>query len=312
MDAILLRQPVAWFLVTATRRRRVAGHQGGFRRTRLCRLFELRLLQERTGRQQTRAGGVAEILRTTRAFAVRSKEERADVVYLPKAEQERRQMLTARQVTDIAVIDIMQLVNADLAVATTLAHAFRLAGTQLLSLDSRELGSFVMRTDSGPHCGLVLFDSMPGGDGHVAELLESATDWIGKLIDDLFVNEAHHQRCVSACLDCLLSYETQFDHDQGLLARATTWEFWDCLRNHRAWSSSASHASPRALARNVRNRGFGTVSTGSLGTGATKAKAVGSAITSGKEHVARRPQTAAGSERATAVAYCALERSGES
>ena len=52
--------------------------------------------------------------------------------------------------------------------ATTLAHAFRLAGTQLLSLDSRELGSFVMRTDSGPHCGLVLFDSMPGGAGHVA------------------------------------------------------------------------------------------------------------------------------------------------
>ena len=159
----------------------------------------------------------------------------------------RRQMLTARQVTDIAVIDIPQLANADLAVATTLAHAFRLAGTQLLSLDSRELGSFVMRTDSGPHCGLVLFDSMPGGDGHVAELLESATDWIGKLIDDLFVNEAHHQRCVSACLDCLLSFETQFDHDQGLLARAVTWEFWDGLRNHRTWSSSASHASPRAI-----------------------------------------------------------------
>ena len=156
----------------------------------------------------------------------------------------RRQMLTARQVTDIAVIDVPQLVNADLAVATTLAHAFRLAGTQLLSLDSRELGSFVMPTDSGPHCGLVLFDSMPGGAGHVAELLESAADWIGKLTDVLFVNEAHHERCISACLDCLLSYETQFDHDQGLLARAITWEFWDCLRNHRPWSSSASHAPP--------------------------------------------------------------------
>jgi hypothetical protein len=159
----------------------------------------------------------------------------------------RRQMLTARQVTDIAVIDVPQLVNADLAVATTLAHAFRLAGTQLLSLDSRELGSFVRPTDSGPHCGLVLFDSMPGGAGHVAELLESAADWIGRLTDVLFVNEAHHERCISACLDCLLSYETQFDHDQGLLARAITWEFWDCLRNHRAWSNSASHASPQVL-----------------------------------------------------------------
>lgn len=155
----------------------------------------------------------------------------------------RRQLLTARQVTDIAVIEIPQLVNADLAVATTLAHAFRLAGAQLLSLDSRELGSFVMPTDAGPHCGLILFDTMPGGAGHVAELLESASDWIRKLTDVLFVDQAHHERCVSACLDCLLSYETQFDHDEGLLSRATAWEFWDCLRNHRAWSSSASHAS---------------------------------------------------------------------
>ncbi len=153
----------------------------------------------------------------------------------------RRQLLTARQVTDIAVIDIPQLVNADLAVATTMAHAFRLAGAQLLSLDSRELGSFVMSTDAGPNCGLVLFDTMPGGAGHVAELLELASDWVRKLTDVLFVNQAHHGRCISACLDCLLSYEAQFDHDQGLLSRLKTWEFWDCLRNHRNWSSSATH-----------------------------------------------------------------------
>ena len=143
----------------------------------------------------------------------------------------RRQLLTARQVTDIAVIDIPQLVNADLAVATTLAHAFRLAGAQLLSLDSRELGSFVMPTDSGPHCGLVLFDSMPGGAGHVAELLELARGWIDCLTNILFINEAHHQRCITACLDCLLSYETQFDHDAGLLARSAAWSFWNALRN---------------------------------------------------------------------------------
>jgi hypothetical protein len=159
----------------------------------------------------------------------------------------RRQMLTARQVTDIAIIDVPQLVNADLAVATTLAHAFRLAGTQLLSLESRELGSFVMRTDHGPNCGLVLFDTMPGGAGHVAELLESATEWIGKLTDVVFVNQSHHDRCVSACLDCLLSYEAQFDHDQGLLARAVTWEFWHCLRDHRRWSGSSTQSPPQPL-----------------------------------------------------------------
>ena len=149
----------------------------------------------------------------------------------------RRQMLTARQVTDIAIIDVPQLVNADLAVATTLAHAFRLAGTQLLSLDSREVGSFVMSTDSGPNCGLVLFDTMPGGAGHVGELLESASEWIERLTDVLFVNQAHHERCVSACLDCLLSYETQFDHDLGLLARAATWGFLQSLRAEQMWTT---------------------------------------------------------------------------
>jgi hypothetical protein len=142
----------------------------------------------------------------------------------------RRQMLTARQVTDIAIIDVPQLVNADLAVAITLAHSFRLAGTQLLSLDSREIGSFVMSTDSGLNCGLVLFDTMPGGAGHVGALIEAASDWLDKLSDILFINQAHHQRCISACLDCLLSYETQFDHDLGLLARAATWDFFQRLR----------------------------------------------------------------------------------
>lgn len=158
----------------------------------------------------------------------------------------RRQMLTARQVTDIAIIDVPQLVNADLAVATTLAHAFRLAGTQLLSLDSREVGSFVMSTDSGPNCGLVLFDTMPGGAGHVGELLESASEWIERLTDVLFVNQAHHERCVSACLDCLLSYETQFDHDLGLLAREATWGFLQSLRTNQMWTPGKPLSPTRA------------------------------------------------------------------
>ena len=150
------------------------------------------------------------------------------------------QLLTARQVTDIVILDIPQLANSEPAMATTLAHGLRLAGTQLLNLDSRELGSFVMQTDAGPHCGLVLFDSVPGGAGHVAELLESADAWFQKTSDALFVSKAHHERCVSACLDCLLSFETQFDHDAGLLARADSCEFWNCLRSNQPWSSSSA------------------------------------------------------------------------
>lgn len=156
----------------------------------------------------------------------------------------RHQFLTARQVTDIVVIDVPQLAATNLSVATTMAHAFRLAGTRLLSLDSRELGSFVMATDAGDHCGLVIFDSMPGGAGHVAALLDTADEWVRFVGDALFVSEEHHQRCVAACLDCLLSFETQFDHDQGLLARAETWRFWDKLRNGRSSNSNRNSQQP--------------------------------------------------------------------
>jgi hypothetical protein len=156
----------------------------------------------------------------------------------------RHQLLTARQVTDIVVLDVPQLVNADLAVATTLAHAFRLAGTRLLNLDSRELGSFVMSTDAGPNCGVVLFDSMPGGAGHVAELLESPAAWIEQVTDALIVTEAHHRHCVTACLDCLLSFESQYDHDQGLLHRARTWAFWDQLRSGKIHAAGLSGERP--------------------------------------------------------------------
>ena len=135
-----------------------------------------------------------------------------------------------------------------------------------------------MPTDNGPHCGLVLFGSMPDGAGHVAELLESASDWIGKLTDVLFVGEAHHERCVSACLDCLLSYETQFDHDQGLLASHHLEVLGLSPQSPGVVRQRVSRVAARAPVRLVRNRCFGTLSTGSLGTGATKAKVVGSPI----------------------------------
>lgn len=155
----------------------------------------------------------------------------------------RHQLLTARQITDIVVLNIPHLINSDLSVATTLAHAFRLAGTRLLNLDSRELGALVIPTDSGPHCGIVLFDSMPGGAGHVAELLESANDWVAAVTQSLFVTNSHHERCITACLDCLLSFETQFDHDQGLLNRGLAWTFWESLRQGSIASSSTPPSS---------------------------------------------------------------------
>jgi DEAD/DEAH box helicase domain-containing protein len=142
------------------------------------------------------------------------------------ANELRQQLLTARQTTDIVIIDIPSLGNDNRDIATTIAHSLRLAGARLLGLDSRELGSFVTATNSGSNCGIVIFDSVPGGAGHVTELLSLSVEWSELVKDVLFVSASHHSNCVSACLNCLLSFETQFDHQKGLLARAKTWEFW--------------------------------------------------------------------------------------
>ena len=149
------------------------------------------------------------------------------------ANELRQQLLTARQTTDIVIIDVPQLRDGNLDIATTIAHSLRLAGARSLGLDSRELGSFVTATNSGSTCGIVIFDSVPGGAGHVTELLAFSKKWVEMVEEVLFVNELHHSNCVSACLNCLLSFETQFDHDMGLLARARTWDFWQQLRNDR-------------------------------------------------------------------------------
>ena len=146
------------------------------------------------------------------------------------ANELRQQLLTARQTTDIVIVDVPQLGDGNLDIATTIAHSLRLAGARLLGLDSRELGSFVTATNSGSTCGIVIFDSVPGGAGHVTELLALSNKWVEMVEEVLFVDESHHLNCVSACLNCLLSFETQFDHDMGLLARARTWDFWQQLR----------------------------------------------------------------------------------
>ena len=51
------------------------------------------------------------------------------------------------------------------------------------------------------------------------ELLEYGRDWLKQTKEVLFVDSTHDQRCKSACLDCLLSFETQDAMHQGFLSR---------------------------------------------------------------------------------------------
>lgn len=134
----------------------------------------------------------------------------------------RNQTLAAREITDICWLDFSQALDEqanDVGLITTIAHALRLAGAQMLELDTRELGVVVINS-----LGIVIYDNVPGGAGHVRELLSLAKDWLVKAQEILFVNEQHNARCKTACLDCLLSFESQDIFKNGLLKREYTFQ----------------------------------------------------------------------------------------
>ena len=135
----------------------------------------------------------------------------------------RNQTLAAREVTDVLLLDFSKCLGkrrADLPLVTTLGYGLHRAAAQMLQLDGRELGVVTIPSgDSGRGLGALLYDNVPGGAGHVRELLEYGSDWLELTREVLFVDEAHDQRCKSACLDCLLSFETQDAMRQGNLNR---------------------------------------------------------------------------------------------
>jgi Lhr-like helicase len=125
----------------------------------------------------------------------------------------RNQILAARETTDVLLLDFSGCLGhgaADDSLVTTLAYAFQRSGTQLLELDSRELGVLVVPTGEGGRArGAVLYDNVPGGAGHVRELIAQEEQWLQTTRQVLYVDSEHNARCETACLDCLLSFDAQ-------------------------------------------------------------------------------------------------------
>jgi hypothetical protein len=81
------------------------------------------------------------------------------------------QHLAAVGNTDLLEIEFGRLgLGVDQSLVTTLGHALRLAGADLLEVDPRELGTTSARVSSGR--AAQIFDSVHGGSGHVIELAE--------------------------------------------------------------------------------------------------------------------------------------------
>ncbi len=134
----------------------------------------------------------------------------------------RRQTLAARETTDVLLLDFSGCLNAaqqnSESLIATLGYALQRAAAELLQLDGRELGVATMPTGA-QSCGVLLYDNVPGGAGHVRELLAMGRPWLEWAKAVLFIDGAHDRRCRSACLDCLLSFQTQNAMRRGLLNR---------------------------------------------------------------------------------------------
>jgi len=133
----------------------------------------------------------------------------------------RNQTLAARETTDVLLLNFtgrLSALSRDAELMETLGYALRIAGARLLELDTRELGVMTAATEE-VGAGAVLYDSVPGGAGHVRELFARKRDWLEEALSALFVNERHDAWCETACLDCLLTFDAQEAMKQGLLQR---------------------------------------------------------------------------------------------
>jgi hypothetical protein len=134
----------------------------------------------------------------------------------------RHEVLAARLLTDVLLVDVSPFEEARTmpALAPTLGHAMRIAGAKLLEVDSRELG--MLDTFIGdPACvSPVLYDNVPGGVGHVRELVREGRAWLEATRALLRGDARHDAICDAACLDCILTFDSQYDMAGGRLDRA--------------------------------------------------------------------------------------------
>lgn len=131
--------------------------------------------------------------------------------------------LAAKERTDILLLDFSGCLppySDQESLIWTLAYALQVAGAKLLELDSREIGVLCAPAGRfGCSWGAVLYDNVPGGAGHVRELLSLGKDWLLETEKTLWVSEEHNEYCQTACLDCLLTFDVQEAVDKGLLKR---------------------------------------------------------------------------------------------
>lgn len=137
----------------------------------------------------------------------------------------RNKYLGAENNTDVLQIEVKTMLTPYHSVADSerivhsLGHAFRIAGAAMVEADVREISLSTERGAGDQWC-MYLFDSAPGGSGHIASLLDQQALWVKRAIELLEGDARHQQRCLEACLACILDSQSQSDFEMGKLHRS--------------------------------------------------------------------------------------------
>lgn len=128
--------------------------------------------------------------------------------------------LAAREPTDLLLVDVNEVAptaSKDEATVTTVALALARAACELLDLDAREIGVLCVPTLGRPEgLGALLYDNVPGGAGHVLAAMQLGRTWLEEARRALYVDQDHHERCDSACLDCVLEFDVSVRTEEQL------------------------------------------------------------------------------------------------
>jgi hypothetical protein len=148
----------------------------------------------------------------------------------------RHRILAARIITDTLLIDFSKVIPSNVtperlpeAVLGGIGRALQRAGAQYLELDDRELGFIPGISSQKSNFTILLYDTAPGGAGHVYELLRLGRPWLEQAKQILFIDEEHHRRCEHGCLDCILGFDTHGDSETVISNRRQAYELLDSL-----------------------------------------------------------------------------------
>ncbi len=179
----------------------------------------------------------------------------------------RNYCLGAQMVTDLLQLDFSGLLppyfdnRSAEQITLTFGHALRVAGASILEVDARELAVVSVFVGPVASTGVQLYESTPGGSGHLAFLLQNHADWYQRALSVLRGTAEHHVRCQEACLECVLNAQSQTDYENGKLNRRKTLEFVGhhtldgIKRDDTTWQLRQKNLTPQQRADRIARRG---------------------------------------------------------